>query len=335
MQKYRIGRLNGRYTVSWLLEDGRRRRFRLDARTRKEAEAEALDVLRKETMTASGGTVSDIWPLYLAERRGRRAAVTMESTGRVLLPFFGHFRPEQVTVQHCRDYDAKRTGEGKAKGTVWTELGHLRIVLNWAAKKGLIQRAPHIELPRKPAPKDRYLTKAEIGRLLLADCQPHVLLAIKLMLTTAGRQGAILDLTWDRIDFDREQIDLRLNDGGPRKGRALVPMNDMSMEALREARAAALTDHVIEWNGKPVRSIRKGFSRAVASAGLKGVGMHTLRHTAAVHLVEGGTDMAEVAQYLGHSNPSVTFKVYARYSPTHLRKAASILDFGGGSKKAR
>ncbi len=33
--------------------------------------------------------------------------------------------------------------------------------------------------------------------------------AILLMLTTAGRVGAILDLTWDRVDFDRAQIDLR------------------------------------------------------------------------------------------------------------------------------
>lgn len=113
---------------------------------------------------------------------------------------------------------------------------------------------------------------------------------------------------------------------------AVVPMNPMLHTALNEAKAAALSNYVIEWHGKPVKSIRKGFARAVSNAGLKNVGMHTLRHTAAVHMVEGGTDISEIAQFLGHSNPSITFRVYARYSPTHLRRAASILDFSAVHK---
>lgn len=240
MQQYRIGRLNGRYTVAWNLADGRRRRFRLEARTRKEAEAEALDVIRKETMSTSGGTIADLWPLYLAEREGRRAHATMTSTGKVLLAAFGHLRPEQVTVQDCREYARARMDAGRSQGTAWTELGHLRIVLNWAAKKGLIEKAPMIELPQKPAPKDRYLTRAEAIRLIGAEAEPHILLAIKLMLGTAGRKGAILELTWDRVDFRRHTIDLRAQGSGPRKGRALVPMNPMLLDALTEAKDTAL-----------------------------------------------------------------------------------------------
>src|SRR5690606_35719807 len=43
---------------------------------------------------------------------------------------------------------------------------------------------------------------------------------------------------------------------------------------------------------------------------------------------EAGVPMEEVAQYLGHSNPNVTRSTYARFSPDHLRKAASALEFG-------
>ena len=107
-----------------------------------------------------------------------------------------------------------------------------------------------------------------------------------------------------------------------------MPINDTLHEALLEAREAATSDHVIEWAGEPVRSIRTGFTAALKRAGLKDVGQHTLRHTAAVHLVEAGTPIEEVAQFLGHSNPSITFKVYGRYSPSHLRKAAAALEFG-------
>ena len=53
------------------------------------------------------------------------------------------------------------------------------------------------------AAKDRFLTEAEVDRLVDAANEPHVRLAILLMLNTAGRVGAILDLTWDRVDFRR------------------------------------------------------------------------------------------------------------------------------------
>ena len=327
MRQINIGRLKGRYVVSWKGDDGRRRRFRLEALSRKEAEAEAIDVFRRETVTASGQTVEALWKLYLNERQGRPIVKSMSSTVKAMSRPFGALRPDQITVEHCREYDISRRSAGIRQGTVWTELGHLRIVLNWAEKKGLIDRAPHIELPQKPAPRERHLTRAEALSLLNAEAQPHILLAIRLMLSTAGRVGAILDLTWDRVDMERRRINLRSEGTGPRKGRAVVPINDTLYEKLAEARLAAQTEFVIEWNGKPVRSIRKGFGVAVRSAGLKDVTIHTLRHSAAVMMVEAGTPMDEVAQYLGHSNPSITYKVYGRFSPSHLRKASKALEF--------
>ena len=52
-----------------------------------------------------------------------------------------------------------------------------------------------------------------------------------------------------------------------------------------------------------------------------------LRHSAAVHMAEAGISMEEIAQFLGHSSVEVTRKVYARFSPTYLRKAASVLEY--------
>lgn len=50
MSEYRIGRLNGRFVVTWD-DHGKRRRYRLDALTAKGAEAEAIDVIRAQTRT--------------------------------------------------------------------------------------------------------------------------------------------------------------------------------------------------------------------------------------------------------------------------------------------
>ncbi|WP_254437311.1 tyrosine-type recombinase/integrase [Ruegeria arenilitoris] len=82
-----------------------------------------------------------------------------------------------------------------------------------------------------------------------------------------------------------------------------------------------------EWAGEPMKSIKKGFKAAAVAAGLPDVSPHVLRRTAAVHMAEAGIPMDEIAQFLGHSDTRITASVYARYSPEHLRKAASALEF--------
>jgi integrase len=97
--------------------------------------------------------------------------------------------------------------------------------------------------------------------------------------------------------------------------------------ALQEARQGALTPWVIEWAGRPVKSVKRGLRVAAQRAGLEHVSPHMLRHSAAVHLAEEGVGMEEIAQMLGHSNVNVTRNVYARFSPDYLAKAAAALEF--------
>ena len=323
----RIGRLNGRFVVSWH-EGERRRRYRLVAETLKAAEAEAVDVWRRETARPDEETVASIWTAYRADKQGRRVAEAMRLEWRQIGPHFGALRPDQISAETCRAYTAARRAAGIANGSIWTELGHLRTALRWAAKAGRIERAPEVERPQKPPPVDRYLTRAEIAQLLGAPMAPHIRLAILLMLSTAARPTAALELTWDRVDFERGQIDLRLAADGPRKGRAVVAMNPGLRAALLDARALALTDHVIEHGGRaPLLSIKTGFGAAKMAAGLPWLTPHQLRHTAAVHMAEAGIAMSVISQFLGHTSTSVTERVYARYSPTYLQGAAAAVDF--------
>lgn len=329
MRQFTIGRLRGGFCVSWH-EDGKRRRYSLKARERKEAEAEALDVIQRETTPKGDLTVAAIWQAYCNENADKPIATTMSYTGKAVLPVFGAYRPEQITIDLCRNYTTIRSEKNIKLGSIWTELGHLRIVVNWAVKRRLIEFAPHIERPQKPTPKERFLSDDEVQKLLTVDCQPHIKLATILMLTTAGRIGSILELTWDRVDFERNQINLRTAQSATRKGRAIVPMNPMSRAALISAKDAALTVHVVEWAGKPVKSIKKGFANACKLAGLSQVSPHVLRHTAGVKMAESGIPMQKISQYLGHSSIAVTESVYARYAPDHLTDAAEVLNFMSG-----
>jgi len=140
--------------------------------------------------------------------------------------------------------------------------------LNWTAKMRFLEHAISND-PASPRRKNG-LQRAEVRKLLDAECEFHVRLAIILKLTTAARATAALELTWDRVDFERAQVNLRTG-SGTGKGRAVVPMNDSLRKAPTEARDAALTDYVVEWGCKPLKSIKKGFARAVRNAGLEDV----------------------------------------------------------------
>ncbi len=328
MPEVTIGRLRGGFCVYWY-EGSKRRRFELKARTRTEAEAEAVEVYRKQTYVAAPRnlSISEIWALYVEDLGARPTAKTMEYTGRAVLPHFGSFQPEDVSKSLCVKYEAERLKQGKSQGTIWTELGHLQSALKFAKKSKIIDDAPTIWRPSKPESDKRILNPGEARALTDAARDPHIRLAIILMLTTAARVGALLELTWDRVDFEGNSINLRLPDATRRKGRANVPMNASARAALSTAHAAALSDYVIEYATGPVKSVRKGFASAVERAKIGHVRIHDMRHTAAVWMLQKGIRLEKVSQYLGHSNTNITFKTYARYLPEHMQDAADVLDF--------
>lgn len=324
----KIGRLRGGLCVYWTDADGNRHRHRLKARARAEAEPEALDVYRRNTVSVGLDTVDSIWAAYQASLEGRPTAKTVGYTGKAVLSHFGAFRPDQITVDLCQAYAAKRKAQGKSQGTAHTELGHLRSALKYAEKVRLIESAPFIWRPNKPAPREVFLSRNEMVALIDATHAPHMRVAITLLAGTAARVGAVLDLTWDRVDFQNGHINLRLDDAKTRKGRAIVPMNQMVRATLLSAKEAALSDFVVEYAGGQVGSIRTAFNAAKRRAGLDGYTIHDVRRSAARFMAEAGIDMELIASMLGHSNVAVTRSTYARFSPGYLQGAADVLDFG-------
>lgn len=267
-----------------------------------------------------GETIGDLMGFYLEEKSGRASAPAMGYAWKALAPTFGNLKPEHVTRALCKDYGRKRKRQGVTAGTIIKELGVLKAGLGWAGKASKAT----FEMPEAPPPRDRHITLDELNALLDACELPHVKLFCLLGWYTAGRASAIMELTWDRVDFERGQI--RLSKGsGRQKGRATVPIADRLRTALLEAREARTTDYVVEWAGQPVKSMARSFRAACQRAKLEDVSPHVLRHSAAVRMVENGIPLLEIAQYLGHTDPKVTYKVYSRYSPEYLSKAAKSL----------
>lgn len=312
----KLGWYRGRYYAIW--RDGGTKRASLRTKNRVVAEQRFADFVKQ--FNAPGETIADVMQAYLRDKDATAAdPARLRDAWKRLAPTFQDLRPDQVTRELCREYAATRAA---AMGTICREIAVLRAGLRWFDP----QVKAVFELPPPPPPRERHLSRDEYERLVDSSQQtPHVYLFVILALATAARATAILELPWNRVDLDRGII--RLGASNRLKGRATVPVTSRAEHALREARDVALTPYVIEYGGKRVKRIRKAFMRAVARAGLgPDVTPHVLRHSAAVRMAEARIPMPEIAAYLGHSSPDVTFKVYAKFSPDHLRQAAKALE---------
>lgn len=337
-EEYRITRLRGQWALSVWNNGKRTRRVTLGTADRKEAERQA-DRLKAEWSKPEHITVAYLWQHYRDENSEKRAAGNMLYSGKSILPEFGHLLPDEVNREACERYakkrlKTKRHGKAIQIGTVWTELNHLQMALNWATKHRVIPYPVYVTRPPKPAPRDRRLTPEESKRLLSASPMLHIQTAIALMLYTGARSGAVMDLTWDRVNFDRGMIEYAIpNETGRRKGRAVVPMNADLVQRLRKAKQAAVSDYVVEWAGRKVKTLKRGFARAVELAGLEDVSPHVLRHTAASRMAAAGVPMTRIAAVLGHSDSRTTERVYARLAPGFLQDAVDTLDLSEVSEE--
>jgi integrase len=330
MGEFRLGKHRGKFCVIFE-NDGERRRHSLGTDDRAVADARFAEFSRVKRVQLQGGSASvrTIYEAYArdCEAAGKAAGPRIRDAWKRLSPTFGNLLPGHVTPDLCGAYQRQRRETGAATGTIHIELGYLRTALQFARKRGWILHTPFVPLPTKPASRTGHLSREEARRLIDAAHMPHVRLFLILALTTAGRAGAILDLTWDRVNMEKRTIDLRNPARGEtNKGRAFVPMNDRALEELLRAKEGAVSEYVIEWGGEKVASVKKGVAAASGRAGIRCT-PHMLRHTAAVWMAEGGVPMEEIAAYLGHTDTRITFKVYAKFSPSYLRKAAGSLEF--------
>jgi integrase len=216
--------------------------------------------------------------------------------------------------------------------------------VHWATKHKFLKKddEPHVWAPAKGGARQRVLTPEEARKLLENAVSPHIQLFIILALSTGARHTAILDLTWNRIDFEKGVIDYEESvEANPmsrsyKKGRAQVPMNNLARAALERAYAGRLTDYVVEWSGKRLHDVREGFALAVERAGLPGkVTPHTLRHTVTTWARERGIDKSRVANLLGHADERTQDLVYFHpEATTYLGEAVRTIEGALGDKYA-
>ena len=264
---------------------------------------------------------------YIADREADGIASTarQRDAWKAMRGFWNDVDPDLIDREMAQSYAKQRR---MAAATIRYELGMLSVSLRWAVEREMIRKAPQIWRPEPPERRIRHLSRAEFERWFEQVKAPHARLYVELGLATMARPTAILELTWDRVDFERGTVDL--NPRGrrqTRKRRPVVPLNDEALAALRIAYDARQSPHVVERGAKQIGSMKKAFQAASARSGIH-VTPYTLRHTGAVWAAEAGVSMAELAQFMGHDDSSTTEKHYARFSPGHLRRVANAVQRG-------
>lgn len=327
-----------RYYLQWW-EGGRSERLSCRTEDRETAERFRASFLagRGSPEPPQEPTIGQILDGYLADRQGHVAAyATLRYATDRLRAHLGALIPSHLTRERVRFYHAARRKEGVtvgpstarrrkpiSDGTIIRELVTLRAALRWAERDQWIVRVPHVEVPKAPPARDRWLSRDEADRLIAACQAAHVRLFVVMALHTAARAAALLELRWDQIDLSRRLAHLGNGSGNKRRAIA-VPINDTLAAALQVAGEARTTDWVIEFAGRQVRSVKSGFRGAADRAGLPGITPHTLRHTAATWMIQAGIPFEQVARFLGNSVAMIE-RVYGHHSPEFLLRAARAL----------
>jgi integrase len=249
-----------------------------------------------------------------------------------LLRWWGGRTCDYVTPETCEAYVRDRVAAGWKDSTAARELTVLRAALTRAHKRGKMVDLPAVELPSRPPGRDRWLTRSEAARLLWEarrdpQARDHLTHFILLGLATGARSGALFDLQWSQVDFIGNTINF--NPPGRRqtaKNRPIIAIPRRLRWFLLAAHARASSAHVLTFNGKQIKSVKKSFRAARDRAGLgPEVVPYTMRHTAGTWLAQAGVDLWTIAGWLGHSQQKTT-ALYAHHHPSYQEAARRVMD---------
>lgn len=229
----------------------------------------------------------------------------------------------------------------------------LRQALDGAVRDGLLAKNPAaaVQRPGIARKEARHLDSVDVSAVLAAARESRHHPALVLIANTGMRRGEALGLCWSAVDLDngllritgtltRSGKDLVISEPKTTRSRREVPLAAPLVALLRKHRATQKAERLRaanQWHesdlvfttelGRPVdpRNFLRTIERAAKDAGVEGVGIHTLRHSAATALLDGGAHIKLVSDLLGHSSIAITGDIYGHSSQGAAREALNAL----------
>ena len=206
-----------------------------------------------------------------------------------------------------------------------------KAAFNWSYKRGEIENVPYFETVKVPTPEPlgRHLEISEVAGLFRAADKPHIKLFMLMLIATAARPKAVLDLKFDQIDFKRDIIDLNPQGRAQTtKTRPIVKLPQSIKSLLASELNKNCNSHLIHYKGAPIKSTRSAWQNLRDAAGLdKKVMPYSIRRTMARFMRQQGVPAWEVAEQLGHKSTGYRItELYTAHSPDYLEKAVEAID---------
>lgn len=267
---------------------------------------------------------------------------SLESYERDLLQYHNFLESElniksilNVTLGHIRSYLRTMNDKGLAANSVKRAVSSIRTYHNFLSAEGLMVDNPAqlLDAPKIPQKLPNILTIQEVDDILSvipekAPMAKRDLAIFEMMYSCGLRVTELCDFKTTDILWDSEMI--RVNGKGDKQ--RFVPIGPIARENLKNYlnhERPALTDKnpnvaevFLSRNGRKLTRMMiwillKKWSEA---AGVdKEVSPHTLRHSFATHLLEGGADLRSVQEMLGHSDIATT-QIYTHVDKAHLKE---------------
>lgn len=278
---------------------------------------------------------------HLRTRR-RSASNTITSYGLDLEAFIDWCGQRDITTWSAVDRTVIRSwlgwmhGEGYAPSSMARKLSALRALYRYLELTRAIDSNPflRVKAPKQPRYLPEVMTVEEVERLL---AQPDLstpigirdLALLEVLYATGVRVSELLSMKVDSVTWDECMV--RVHGKGNKERIVLLGERAMlALEAyLHEARSLLLNGHRDEgWlfisrlgSRLSVRMLHVALGRYLEAADLdKHITPHTLRHSFATHLLEGGADLRLVQELLGHASVQTT-QIYTHISEGYLRDA--------------
>jgi integrase len=211
-------------------------------------------------------------------------------------------------------------GTPRSPATINRMRAALSAIFRYGIDEGLLKRNP-VEGVRGRTENNkrlRYLSEEERMALLCACHQSHwdqLHLLVLMALMTGARQGELLNLHWQDLDFTARTAYLEQTKNGERRVITLPHPVIEALMAFREADGLIFPGE--KYPQKPY-NFRKHWNKALDVTGIENFRFHDLRHSAASYLAMGGASLLEIADVLGHKNLETTRR-YAHLSIEHKR----------------
>lgn len=335
-------------TGTWIIKDGSKRistecaEHEIERAQEKLAEYIASQYRPERGGSASQVPIGDVLLVYVEEKANQtsRPKETLAAIGR-LSSFFWAYNVVDIKGKLCREFaDHRQTDSGARR-----DLEVLRAAIRYYHKEYGLDTVPAVTLPEKSLPRERWLTRSEVAKLIRAarktrQCN-HLVRLILIGTYTGTRLGALLGLQWmanttgGYVDLERGVIYRKAEGERVAHNKRKTPVKiaprllrflrywQARDNAIDETGAVVYINHVVHYQGEKITKPHKAFRKIRGVAGLgDDVTPHIFRHTRATWLAHAGVDPHQAAASLGLTVEEFE-RTYSHVSPEFQNAAAN------------